>query len=186
VHRTGLKILDDGVAKEHGFNKNSTLNLWRYTMLTKTKIALVAALVAGSASVASAQGFDPNPANRYPMYGTPAGKAMPYLGLAAQSVAPSGTDSQNANPRGLVSRNVSAQRTLRSAPVALRSAPVALRSAPVALRSAPVALRQGNTARSVGQAPAYQAPAYYGSQQQDGFDVDRFDRASSPYAGGVN
>jgi hypothetical protein len=129
-------------------------------MLTKTKIALVAALVAGSASVASAQGFDPNPANRYPMYGTPAGKAMPYLGYAAQSAAPQGTDSQNANPRGLVSRNVSAQRTLRSAPVALR---------------------QGNPARSVSE-----APAYYGSQQQDGFNVDRFDRASSPYAGGVN
>ena len=31
-------------------------------MLTKTKIALVAALVAGSATAASAQGFDPNPA----------------------------------------------------------------------------------------------------------------------------
>ncbi len=36
-------------------------------MLTKTKIALALALVAGSASVASAQGFDPNPANRYPV-----------------------------------------------------------------------------------------------------------------------
>ena len=36
--------------------------------MTKTKIALAIALVAGSASVASAQGFDPNPANRYPSY----------------------------------------------------------------------------------------------------------------------
>ena len=40
-------------------------------MLTKTKIALAIALVAGSASVASAQGFDPNPANRYPAYAAP-------------------------------------------------------------------------------------------------------------------
>ena len=96
-------------------------------MLTKTKIALVAALVAGSATVASAQGFDPNPANRYPMYAAPGGQAMPYLGYAA---APQATATQ-----GVVSRNVSAQRTLRSAPVALRTAPVGLRSAPVTDRA---------------------------------------------------
>jgi hypothetical protein len=77
-------------------------------MLTKTKIALVAALVAGSASVASAQGFDPNPANRYPAYAAPGGMAQPYLGYSAapQAVA----------PQGVVSRNVSARRTLKSAP----------------------------------------------------------------------
>jgi hypothetical protein len=40
-------------------------------MLTKTKIALVAALVASSASVALAQDFDPNLANRYPAYAGP-------------------------------------------------------------------------------------------------------------------
>ena len=39
--------------------------------MTKTKMALAALLVAGSASVASAQGFDPNPANRYPAYAAP-------------------------------------------------------------------------------------------------------------------
>ena len=128
-------------------------------MLTKTKIALVAALVAGSATVASAQGFDPNPANRYPSYAAPGGQAQPYLGYAA---APQAAPSQ-----GIVSRNVSAQRTLRSAPVALRSAPVAL--------------RQGSAARAVGE-----SPAYYGSQQQDGVLVDQIDRASSPYAGGPN
>jgi hypothetical protein len=133
-------------------------------MLTKTKIALAAALVAGSATVASAQGFDPNPANRYPAYATPAGKGMPYLGLAAQSAAPQGTDSQSAYPRrGVVSQNVSAQRTLRSAPVALRQG--------------------GQAPRAVEQ---QSAPVYYGSQQQDGFQVDISDRASSPYAGGVN
>lgn len=37
-------------------------------MLTKTKLALAAALVAGSASVALAQEADPNLLNRYPAY----------------------------------------------------------------------------------------------------------------------
>ena len=46
-------------------------------MLTKTKIALAIALLAGSASVASAQGFDPNPANRYPSYSAPAAWRSP-------------------------------------------------------------------------------------------------------------
>ena len=41
-------------------------------MLTKTKIALAAVLVAATASVASAQEFDPNLANRYPAYNGPA------------------------------------------------------------------------------------------------------------------
>ena len=41
-------------------------------MFTKTKIALAAALIAGSASVAFADGeFDPNLANRYPAYNGP-------------------------------------------------------------------------------------------------------------------
>jgi hypothetical protein len=37
----------------------------------KTKIALIAALVAGTASIASAQEFDSNLANRYPTYNGP-------------------------------------------------------------------------------------------------------------------
>ena len=37
-------------------------------MLTKTKIALAAVLLAGTASIASAQEFDGNLANRYPAY----------------------------------------------------------------------------------------------------------------------
>ena len=41
-------------------------------MLTKTKIALAAVLVAATASLASAQEFDPNLANRYPVYNGPA------------------------------------------------------------------------------------------------------------------
>jgi hypothetical protein len=41
-------------------------------MFSKTKIALAAALIAGSASVAFADGeFDPNLANRYPAYNGP-------------------------------------------------------------------------------------------------------------------
>lgn len=39
--------------------------------MTKTKIALAAALMASSASVALAQDFDPNLANRYPAYAGP-------------------------------------------------------------------------------------------------------------------
>jgi hypothetical protein len=39
--------------------------------MTTTKIALAALLVAGTASAAMAQGFDPNPANRYPAHAAP-------------------------------------------------------------------------------------------------------------------
>ena len=41
-------------------------------MLTKTKIALAAVLVSATASVATAQEFDPNLANRYPAFNGPA------------------------------------------------------------------------------------------------------------------
>ena len=45
-------------------------------MMTKTKIALAAALVFGSASVALADGeFDPNLGNRYPSYNGPTAAA---------------------------------------------------------------------------------------------------------------
>jgi hypothetical protein len=114
-------------------------------MLTKTKIALAIALVAGSASVASAQGFDPNPANRYPIYATPEGRGSMYIGTGT-SVA-----SQTVAPRG--------SRTLQSAPVRLQ---------------------QG---RNV--APVYGQFGSYGTQQ-DEIGIDLQDRASSPYAGGVN
>ena len=40
-------------------------------MLTKTKIALAAALIAGTTSVAFADGFDPYLGNRYPSYNEP-------------------------------------------------------------------------------------------------------------------
>ena len=63
-------------------------------MLTKTKIALVAALLAGTASAALAQDADPNLLNRYPSYN------------GANGVADSAV--------------VVAPRTFQSAPVALR------------------------------------------------------------------
>jgi hypothetical protein len=115
-------------------------------MLNKTKIALVAALVAGSATAASAQGFDPNPANRYPAYAGANASAM-YLGQTWGAGA---------------GRVVTAPR-LQTAPVALRQRQ---QQAAPQFQSAPVRLYQGG--------------------QQDGFAIDQSDRASSPYAGGVN
>ena len=97
-------------------------------MLTKTKIALAATLFAATSSVALAQGFDPNMANRYPGYANPT--------ASAQTVAPYGK-----------------------------------------LQSAPVRLYQG---RNVGLTN----PAIVNDGQTSGFDIDRNDRASSPYAGG--
>jgi hypothetical protein len=86
--------------------------------MTTTKIALALALIAGSASVASAQGFDPNPANRYPSYATPAG-ASPYLGVAPTGYRANSIASQNVAPRGaLQTAPVSLQQGRISAPVA--------------------------------------------------------------------
>ena len=94
-------------------------------MLTKTRIALAAMIVAATSSVALAQEFDPNLANRYPTYADPVAAA----------------------PHG----------TFQSAPVRL-------------LQSRNVALSTRQIDGTRGQA----------SQ----FEVDRSDRASSPYAGG--
>ena len=85
-------------------------------MLTKTKIALAAALFAATSSVAVAQGFDANLTNRY---------------------------------QGYVAPNASAQT-----------------SAPRTLQSRDVGLTNGQ----------FSAPSPV--------DVDRNDRASSPYSGG--
>jgi len=94
--------------------------------MTKTKIALVAALVVVSATTAFAQGFDPNPANRYPAYAG-ANMAAPYLGQM-----------QGAG-------RVVAAPTLQSAPVALRrghQAAPQYQTAPQ-FQSAPVGLGRG-------------------------------------------
>jgi hypothetical protein len=62
-------------------------------MLTKTKIALAATLFAATSSVAMAQGFDPNMANRYPGYANP--QAYGYVaganGPARMQQAPNAT-----------------------------------------------------------------------------------------------
>jgi hypothetical protein len=46
-------------------------------MNTKTKLALAAALVVGTTSLAAAQGYDPNLANRYPALADPI-KSVPH------------------------------------------------------------------------------------------------------------
>ncbi len=97
-------------------------------MLTKTKIALAATLFAVTSSVAMAQGFDPNMANRYQSYAN--------AGASVQTVAPRGT-----------------------------------------LQSAPVRLQQN---RNVGLTN----PADVDTGRAAPVEIDRADRASSPYAGG--
>ena len=112
-------------------------------MFIKTKIVLAATLIVGSATLALAQGFDPNLANRYPGYAEPG-----TYGYAPGSNAP-----------GLM--QPAPRATLQSAPVRLHRTPNAT------LQSAPVRLRQGRDAAPTNE-----------------FEVDRNDRASSPYAGG--
>ena len=60
-------------------------------MFTKTKIALAAVLVAATASVATAQEFDPNLANRYPAYAAPQAQSAPVF--TSRSVALTGGQS---------------------------------------------------------------------------------------------
>jgi hypothetical protein len=50
-------------------------------MFTGRKLALAIALAAGSASVASAQGFDPNPDRRFSLFANPGGQYMPYIAI---------------------------------------------------------------------------------------------------------
>lgn len=111
-------------------------------MLTKTKIALVAALVIGSASAALADGeFDPNLGNRYPAYNG--------------AVAARGT---------FYNAPVAARGTLRSAPVALRNGRE--------LRIAPVRLYGGESFNAHFNAPTQGAghlPHAFIDQQQLGF-----------------
>jgi|GEM_PF-2183814 len=105
-------------------------------MFTKTKIALAATLFAATSSVAMAQGFDPNMANRYPhmadsqVYGYVAGANSP----GKMQQAPNAT-----------------------------------------FQSAPVRLLQGRNAGVTND------QSNWGPSE---IDVDRADRASSPYAGG--
>lgn len=109
-------------------------------MLTKTKIAFAAALFAATSSVAFAQGFDPNLANRYPSYADP---VAPAARVATQT------------------------RTLQSAPVRLQQHSLQQRN--VALPNRTVTAPGDDSGISTGQ---------------NEFNIDRSDRASSPYAGG--
>ena len=97
--------------------------------MTKTKIALAAALFAATSSAAFAQ-FDPNLSNRYPGYAEP--NTYGYVGGKLQSM--------NAAPAG----------TLQSAPVRLQQhRNVRLHSAPV-LQQRDVALPSADTSATAG------------------------------------
>jgi len=122
-------------------------------MLTRSKAALAVALFLGSTSLALAQGFDPNLANRYPHLAGPNA-----YGYVAGANAPARMD-QAPNA------------TLQSAPVRLRN------GRNPTFQSAPVQLRQG------GAAGLTNDPGNYTGWESE-FDIDRSDRASSPYAGG--
>jgi len=115
-------------------------------MFTKTKIALAATLFAATSSVAMAQGYDPNLANRYPHLANP--QAYGYV--------------EGAN-----------------GPARMQQAPQATAQAPnTTFQSAPVRLHQGRNAGVTNEQPSSN---YWGPSE---IDVDRADRASSPYAGG--
>jgi hypothetical protein len=101
-------------------------------MLTKTQVALATALVALTSSVALAQGFDPNLANRHAAYADPIG----------------------------ASAIIQVQLRTRDAALPTRSAPAQMRTRGVAL------------------------PTGQSNVEPSWFNVERSDRASSPYAGG--
>jgi hypothetical protein len=132
-------------------------------MFIKTKIALAATLVLGTSSLALAQGYDPNLSNRYPHLANPQ-----TYGYVAGANTPTRMEQ-------------APQATFQSAPVQLRRGravgPTNHRgNVGQTFQSAPVQLRQG---RDIGLTD--QSGNYTGQSQ---FDVDRFDHASSPYAGG--
>jgi hypothetical protein len=119
--------------------------------MTKTKIALAAALFAVTSSTAFAQGFDPDLSNRYQGYSQPDTYGYSATGKLG-AIGPTSVG------------------TLQSAPVRLQ------KHGNVRLEAAPV-LQQRDVA----------LPTVGGEGNYDGdreFNVDRFDRASSPYAGG--
>jgi hypothetical protein len=76
VHQSGHELSDDGAeeGKTIRLQINHRLSFGDTTM---KKIALITALVIGTASVAFAEdGFDPNLANRYPGYAAPKSHSM--------------------------------------------------------------------------------------------------------------
>ena len=109
--------------------------------MTKTKIALAAALFATTSSAAFASFYDPNLANRYPGYAEPNAYGYSASGKLSDLQASSAV-------------------TLHSAPVGLQ------KHGNVLLQQRDVALPNGAV------------------DSNDWFEVERSDRASSPYAGG--
>ncbi|MEA2875999.1 MAG: hypothetical protein QOF14_1195 [Hyphomicrobiales bacterium] len=67
-------------------------------MLTKTKIALAAALVAVTSNAAFAQSFDPNMSNRYPHYADPEVYGYMPNGNAPQLMHPAPVPSMQSAP----------------------------------------------------------------------------------------
>jgi hypothetical protein len=123
--------------------------------MTKTKIALAAVLFAATSSAAFAQGYDPNLSNRYPGMATPGNYGYSASGQLGS----------------LQSGNVqSAQvRLQKHGKTFLQSAPVRLQ------QSAPVLQQRDVALPGTGE-------GYYDGDQE--FNADRFDHASSPFAGG--
>ena len=68
-------------------------------MFTKTKTAIVAGLLAVTSTAALAQNFDPDPANRYPSYASPAGAAAPYLGKVSDVIVSQDVAAKSATRR---------------------------------------------------------------------------------------
>jgi len=119
--------------------------------MTKTKIAIAAALFAATSSAALAQGFDPDLANRYSGYAAPNTYGYSTAGKLG---------------------------SLQSAPVRLQTqGHVFLQSAPVRLQHQTAPVLRERAVSLPGTSEGY----FDGVRQ---FDADRFDHASSPYAGG--
>lgn len=107
--------------------------------MTKTKIALAAALFAVTSSAAFAQGFDPDLSNRYPGYAAPN-----TYGYVAGANTPTGLQSQSAPAA-----------TFQSAPVSLQNCKVHRQSAPE--------LQQRNVSLPNADTSAQAGPFWYGS-----------------------
>src|SRR5436190_11139957 len=102
-------------------------------MFTKSKAALAVTLVLGSTSLALAQGYDPNLANRYPhladpqTYGYVAGANAPTrLNQAPQATFQSAPVHLQGRDAGLTHQRRNFGQTFRSAPVQLQGRDVGL------------------------------------------------------------
>ena len=167
-------------------------------MSITNRIVLAVSLALASSSAALAQGFDPNLANRIPVlnqpgvYGYPPGGGSGTRLLGQFESAPVALYGRSYGPRIAPGTGYGRGYGLRTAPVGLRTGSYgrAYGHNYGAYQSAPVGLYQG-----YGGYAGYGGYGGYGGLQsapvslydyvyQTPFDVDRHDRASSPYAGG--